>query len=99
MYAYRFSGKRYDCGSKLGYLQATVEYGLAHAQLGKEFRRYLQHLNLSTVASKDDREVKERAHPSGSGSRGRSNGHANNSGGSTKRAGGRRKSGRPTQPA
>ncbi|MGH8327580.1 MAG: UTP--glucose-1-phosphate uridylyltransferase GalU, partial [Steroidobacteraceae bacterium] len=29
-YAYRFSGKRYDCGSKLGYLQATVEYALGH---------------------------------------------------------------------
>jgi len=42
VYAYRFSGKRYDCGSKLGYLQATVEYALAHPQLGKDFRKYLQ---------------------------------------------------------
>jgi len=42
IYAYRFSGKRYDCGSKLGYLQATVEYGLKHPQLGKAFRAYLQ---------------------------------------------------------
>ncbi|HMA11491.1 MAG TPA: UTP--glucose-1-phosphate uridylyltransferase GalU [Steroidobacteraceae bacterium] len=42
VYAYRFSGKRYDCGSKLGYLQATVEYGLKHAQLGRAFRSYLQ---------------------------------------------------------
>ncbi|MBK6673875.1 MAG: UTP--glucose-1-phosphate uridylyltransferase GalU [Proteobacteria bacterium] len=42
VYAYRFSGKRYDCGSKLGYLQATVEYGLKHAQLGSAFRSYLQ---------------------------------------------------------
>jgi len=40
--AYRFSGKRYDCGSKLGYLQATVEYGLKHPQLGGAFRAYLQ---------------------------------------------------------
>ena len=42
--AYRFAGKRYDCGSKLGYLQATVEYGLKHPKLGKEFRSYLQGL-------------------------------------------------------
>ena len=41
VYAHRFSGKRYDCGSKLGYLQATVEYALAHPQLGKDFRSYL----------------------------------------------------------
>jgi UTP--glucose-1-phosphate uridylyltransferase len=42
VYAYRFTGKRYDCGSKLGYLQATVEYALGHPQLGKDFRKYLQ---------------------------------------------------------
>ena len=41
VYAHRFTGKRYDCGSKLGYLQATVEYALAHPQLGKDFRAYL----------------------------------------------------------
>ena len=41
VYAHRFSGKRYDCGSKLGYLQATVEYALAHPQLGREFQKYL----------------------------------------------------------
>ena len=45
VYAYRFSGKRYDCGSKLGYLQATVEYALGHPQLGKDFRKYLQGLS------------------------------------------------------
>jgi UTP--glucose-1-phosphate uridylyltransferase len=41
VYAHRFEGKRYDCGSKLGYLQATVEYALAHGQLGREFGKYL----------------------------------------------------------
>jgi UTP--glucose-1-phosphate uridylyltransferase len=41
MFAYRFKGKRYDCGSKLGYLQATVEYGLKHPELGESFRNYL----------------------------------------------------------
>jgi UTP--glucose-1-phosphate uridylyltransferase len=44
VYAYRFKGKRYDCGSKLGYLQATVEYGLKHGKLGPSFRSYLQGL-------------------------------------------------------
>jgi UTP--glucose-1-phosphate uridylyltransferase len=42
VYAYRFTGKRYDCGSKLGYLQATVEYALGHPSLGRDFRKYLQ---------------------------------------------------------
>lgn len=41
VYAYEFEGKRYDCGSKLGYLQATVEYGLKHEQLGDKFSEYL----------------------------------------------------------
>ena len=35
-------GKRYDCGSKLGYLQATVEFGLRHPETGREFERYLK---------------------------------------------------------
>jgi UTP--glucose-1-phosphate uridylyltransferase len=47
VYAYRFEGKRYDCGNKLGYLQATVEYALGHPALGRSFRKYLQNLDLS----------------------------------------------------
>ena len=39
--AYRFEGKRYDCGSKLGYLQATVEFALEHPELRDDFRKYL----------------------------------------------------------
>ena len=50
VYAYRFSGKRYDCGSKLGYLQATVEYGRGHAQLGAGFRRYLRELKVDSAS-------------------------------------------------
>src|SRR5206468_2243077 len=42
VFAFEFEGKRYDCGSKLGYLQATVEYGLAHPSLGEEFADYLK---------------------------------------------------------
>jgi UTP--glucose-1-phosphate uridylyltransferase len=45
VYAFEFEGKRYDCGSKLGYLQATVEYGLKHPSLGKEFAAYLRTLS------------------------------------------------------
>jgi len=43
--AYEFEGKRYDCGSKLGYLKATVEYALAHPKLGDRFRAYLKSLD------------------------------------------------------
>ncbi|HXZ61046.1 MAG TPA: UTP--glucose-1-phosphate uridylyltransferase GalU [Steroidobacteraceae bacterium] len=49
VYAYRFSGKRYDCGSKLGYLQATVEYALGHPELGAQFRKYLEGLHLTAA--------------------------------------------------
>src|SRR5450755_1960181 len=44
VYAFEFEGKRYDCGSKLGYLQATVEYALKHPSLGVEFAAYLKTL-------------------------------------------------------
>jgi UTP--glucose-1-phosphate uridylyltransferase len=40
--AYRFNGIRYDCGSKLGYLQAQIAYGLKHPELREEFAAYLQ---------------------------------------------------------
>ena len=40
--AYRFEGTRYDCGSKLGYLQASVEYALRREGLGEEFREWLR---------------------------------------------------------
>jgi UTP--glucose-1-phosphate uridylyltransferase len=42
--AYRFEGARYDCGSKLGYLQATVAYGRKHAEVGAAFEEFLQTL-------------------------------------------------------
>ena len=40
--AYEFEGKRYDCGSKLGYLTATVEYALKHPELREDFLKYLR---------------------------------------------------------
>jgi UTP--glucose-1-phosphate uridylyltransferase len=39
--AYEFEGTRYDCGSKLGYLMANVEYGLKHPELADDFKEYL----------------------------------------------------------
>jgi UTP--glucose-1-phosphate uridylyltransferase len=41
VYAYSFSGTRYDCGNKLGYLQATVAFGLEHPDTGEPFREHL----------------------------------------------------------
>ncbi|MCL5060854.1 MAG: sugar phosphate nucleotidyltransferase, partial [Candidatus Thermoplasmatota archaeon] len=40
--AYAFDGIRYDCGSKLGYLQATVEYALKHSEVSEDFAAYLK---------------------------------------------------------
>ena len=40
--AYRFDGTRYDCGSKIGYLKATVELGIKHAEVGADFAVWLQ---------------------------------------------------------
>jgi UTP--glucose-1-phosphate uridylyltransferase len=39
--AYTFDGRRYDCGSKLGYLEATVDFGLKHPEVGAGFTRFL----------------------------------------------------------
>jgi UTP--glucose-1-phosphate uridylyltransferase len=39
--AYRFEGRRYDCGRKQGYLEATVDFGLKHPETGVEFARFL----------------------------------------------------------
>jgi len=44
VYAYSFSGERFDCGSKLGYLKATVAYGLNHPTTGDLFREHLRDL-------------------------------------------------------
>lgn len=42
--AVQFAGKRYDCGSKIGYLQATIAYALKHPEVAKDFQKYLQSL-------------------------------------------------------
>ena len=44
VYAYQYEGKRYDCGSKEGFLEATVELALQHTEVGDAFRAYLRDL-------------------------------------------------------
>ncbi len=51
VFAYKFDGIRYDCGSKLGYLIATVEHGLRHQELKDQFTDYLSNLNIDRVQS------------------------------------------------
>jgi UTP--glucose-1-phosphate uridylyltransferase len=46
VYAFRYAGKRYDCGSKEGFLQANVELALANPELGPDFRAWLRSLDL-----------------------------------------------------
>ena len=49
VYAFRFKGRRFDCGSKSGYLQATVAFGLARPDLRDEFLEFLR-----TVTGSED---------------------------------------------
>ncbi|MDA8446113.1 UTP--glucose-1-phosphate uridylyltransferase GalU [Paracidovorax valerianellae] len=46
VYAFRYEGKRYDCGSKEGFLEATVELALQHPQVGAAFREYLKTVEI-----------------------------------------------------
>ena len=46
VFAYRYEGKRYDCGSKEGFLQANVELALTHPEVGPGFREYLRGLEI-----------------------------------------------------
>ncbi|WP_420861849.1 UTP--glucose-1-phosphate uridylyltransferase GalU [Algirhabdus cladophorae] len=51
VYGYRFKGQRFDCGSKAGYLQATVAFGLARDDLKDEFGAYLDHMIAARQAA------------------------------------------------
>ena len=42
VYGFKFKGKRYDCGSKIGYLKATVDFALKHKELKNEFKKHLK---------------------------------------------------------
>ena len=50
IYAYSFEGRRYDCGSKIGYLEANVEIALQHDELAESFKSYLKNLKLDSFA-------------------------------------------------
>ena len=49
--AYAFAGRRYDCGSKLGYLEATVDFGLKHPDLAHDFAAFLRDRGLHFTAT------------------------------------------------
>lgn len=51
VYGLRFDGKRYDCGSKAGFLQATVAFALARKELRHELAEFLQEMNLTDIAA------------------------------------------------
>lgn len=46
IFAYSFEGRRYDCGSKIGYLEANVEIALQHDEMADDFRNYLKNLSI-----------------------------------------------------
>ncbi|MCV6639235.1 UTP--glucose-1-phosphate uridylyltransferase GalU [Candidatus Albibeggiatoa sp. nov. NOAA] len=50
IFGYEFNGTRYDCGSKIGYLQATVNYALQHPNLRESFRDYLKQVHNDHLA-------------------------------------------------
>ena len=51
VYGYRFRGQRFDCGSKAGFLQATVAFGLARAELREELQDFLNELAVMQQAA------------------------------------------------
>ena len=64
--AYRYHGKHYDCGSKVGFLEATVAFGLKHPEVGSEFRDILLRMGrqlLQEEASNSDFVDEVEAHP------------------------------------
>ncbi|GIW66520.1 MAG: hypothetical protein KatS3mg095_0418 [Candidatus Parcubacteria bacterium] len=44
IYGYQFNGQRYDCGNKIGYLKATVNFALKHQEVKKDFKKFLNNL-------------------------------------------------------
>jgi len=51
VYGFRFKGTRFDCGSKAGFLEATVAFGLAHKELGSDFSTYLNRVTTCRYAA------------------------------------------------
>lgn len=61
--SYQFIGKRYDCGTKQGYLQATVEFALKHPEVLDEFQEFLRQLRLEDLPSASDMRLSVAAMP------------------------------------
>jgi UTP--glucose-1-phosphate uridylyltransferase len=63
---YRYQGKHYDCGSKAGFLEATVAYGLKHPEVGAEFREILRGISRQLIAEEEIEDTRgiEAAHSS-----------------------------------
>ncbi|PID61925.1 MAG: UTP--glucose-1-phosphate uridylyltransferase [Gammaproteobacteria bacterium] len=59
--AYDFDGRRFDCGSKMGYLKAQVEFALEHEELGDEFREYLRSFDADQFSKVTDIDSKRQA--------------------------------------
>ena len=51
VYGFRFEGERYDCGSKIGFLQATIAFAMERPDVGPEFREFLRGLDLGRLAA------------------------------------------------
>lgn len=49
VYSHEFTGTRYDCGSKMGYLQATITQAFKHPEIGEEFKEYLLHFRSELI--------------------------------------------------
>jgi UTP--glucose-1-phosphate uridylyltransferase len=52
VYAHAFEGRRYDTGDKLGFLKATVEYAIRSPEIGADFRRFLQQLDVDHILNR-----------------------------------------------
>ncbi len=55
--SYQFEGRRFDCGTKQGYLQATVEFALRHPEVAEEFRHFLAHLPMAVPSARAAKET------------------------------------------
>ena len=53
VFAFRYAGTRYDCGSKLGFLQATVDLGLEHDEVGADFSAWMKERELACMQTGD----------------------------------------------
>lgn len=63
IFAYSFQGRRYDCGSKIGYLEANVEIALQRDDMADDFKQYLKNLNIDDYGSETEIATKKPCEP------------------------------------